>query len=154
MKKAFFTLIITILIAGTLLKSCKPATKEEDAAKENLNNAKENVVTAREDLADAKRAATKQEWIEFKKETDSAISENEARIAELKVKIKNAGKSIDASYENKVDTLEQKNADLKVKLATYKSDVNTDWQSFKEEFKYDMNELGQALKGLTVKNKK
>lgn len=154
MKKAFFTLVITIFISGTLLKSCKPATKDEDAAKENLNNAKENVVVAREDLANAKRAATKQEWIEFKEQTDSAISENEARIDELKVKIKNAGKSIDASYEKKVDTLEQQNANLKVKLATYKNDVNTDWQSFKEEFKYDMNELGQALKGLTVKNKK
>lgn len=154
MKKIIFALFLTIFISVTILIGCKPSTKEEDTAKENLDIAKENVETAREDLAKAKKAATNEEWIEFKQETDSVIRVNESRIAELKVKIKNTSKSIHTSYEKKVDTLEQKNANLKAKLANYKNDADTDWQSFKQEFKYDMNELSQALKGLTVNNKK
>jgi hypothetical protein len=30
----------------------------------------------------------------------------------------------------------------------------SDWESFKREFNHDMDELGQALKDLTVDNKK
>jgi hypothetical protein len=39
-------------------------------------------------------------------------------------------------------------------MDTYKNDANSNWQSFKREFKHDTDELGQALKDFTVNNKK
>lgn len=39
-------------------------------------------------------------------------------------------------------------------MEPYKNDMNSDWQSFKEEFKHDTDEIDQALKDLTVDNKK
>ena len=154
MKKSLFTFVISIIIIGILLISCKPSTKEEIEAKESLIEAKDNAKKASVDLLEVKRAATKEEWNEFKQQTDSAIRSNEARIADLKIQIKKTSKSIDASYDRKIDTLQQKNAALKVKLITYKNDTHADWDTFKQEFKDDMNELGQALKGLTVDSKK
>jgi predicted component of type VI protein secretion system len=104
-------------------------------------------------LVKAKRAATAEEWQAFKDETNAAIAANETRIDELKVKIKKTGNSIDDLYEKEIDALEKKNEELKVRMNTYKNDTDADWESFKREFKYDMNELGKSLKDLTVNNK-
>lgn len=134
-------------MGALLFVGCKPETKEEKESQEKLQEAKE-------DVALAKKNANAEEWQTFKDSTDSVISQNEIRIAELKVKMKNTGKAIDAKYEKNIDLLEQKNKDLKVKIDTYKNDTKSDWQSFKREFNHDMNELGNALKDVTIDNKK
>ena len=36
----------------------------------------------------------------------------------------------------------------------YKADGKDKWETFKAEFSHDMDELGHAFKGLTVKNVK
>lgn len=41
-----------------------------------------------------------------------------------------------------------------MRMDSYKNDTSADWESFKREFKYDMNELEKSLKDLTVNNKK
>lgn len=146
MKKTILTLVITMFVVTTAFVSCKPATKEEIEAKENVQE-------ANEELTEAKRAATAEEWQEFKDDMNEAIKKNDERIAELKLKMKNTGKSIDAEYEENIDALEQKNNDLKFKMEAYKNDANADWESFKREFNHDMDEVGQALKDLTVDNK-
>jgi predicted RNase H-like nuclease (RuvC/YqgF family) len=154
MKKTIFTLVVATFIAGTVMISCKPSTKEGKESQDKVEVAKENVQDAKDSLAVAKKAATDEEWKAFKAQTDSVIKDNDARIAELKLKMKKTGKSIDAKYQKNIEILEQKNKDLKVKMDDYKNDVDSDWQSFKREFKHDTDEIGQALKDLTVDNKK
>ncbi|WP_269241837.1 hypothetical protein [Flavobacterium limnophilum] len=151
MKKIFFTLAIAVV---TVLVSCKPSTKEQNASQDKVQDAKENVQDAKDSLAVAKKEANAEEWSAFKSQTDSVINYNEARIAELKLKMKNTGKTMDDKYEKNIGALEQKNKDLKIKMETYKNDANADWQSFKREFNHDMGEIGQSLKDLTVDNKK
>ena len=41
-----------------------------------------------------------------------------------------------------------------MKLDNYKVDASENWESFKREFNHDMSELGDALKDITVDNKK
>ncbi len=134
--------------------SCKPATKEEQQSQEKVEIAKDNLEDAKDSLSVAKRAASDEEWKAFKNSGDSIIRINDLRIAELKLKIKNTGATIDTKYQENIDVLEQKNKDLKVKMDAYKNDVNSDWQSFKREFKHDTDEIGKALKDLRVDNKK
>jgi hypothetical protein len=154
MKKIIRNLVVIMFVAGLVLVSCKPSTKEENASQEKVEDAKENLQDAKDSLVAAKKSATAEEWQDFKDETESIIDKNEARIAELKLKMKKTGKSMDAKYEKNIEVLEQKNKDLKVKIETYKNDANADWQSFKREFNHDMDEIGQALKDLTINNKK
>jgi hypothetical protein len=68
--------------------------------------------------------------------------------------MKKTGNAMDAKYEKNIATLEEKNNTLKTKMKAYKNDTNADWKSFKTEFNHDMDELGSALKDLTVDNKK
>ena len=152
MKKAIFTLAITTLIAGTVLTGCQNSTKKEEAAQDNVEDARENLDAAKVKLTDARKEATHQEWEAFRASTDATITANEVRIAEMKDRMNNTGKTIDAEYAKRIQVLEQKNNDLKAKIESYKNDSKEDWNDFKQEFNSDMNELGQAFKNLTVKN--
>ena len=154
MKKSIFTLTIITCLSVIVMISCKPNTKEEKESQEKVEIARDNVEDAKDSFDVAKRAATDEEWKAFKNSGDSVININNLRIAGLKLKMKNTGNSIDAEYQKNIDVMEQKNKDLKVKMDTYKNDVSSDWQSFKREFKHDTDEIGQALKDLTVDNKK
>jgi hypothetical protein len=148
MKKSIFTLAIaSTLIAGSIFTGCKPSTPKVEAAQENVQDAKQ-------ELKDAQQAATAEEWKAFKDESEVKISNNEARIAELKIKIKKSGKNLDKLYEQKIDALEQQNKDMKARIDMYENNAHSDWESFKREFNHDMDELGNALKDLTVDNKK
>ncbi|MGO4822280.1 MULTISPECIES: hypothetical protein [unclassified Flavobacterium] len=145
MKRSIYTLAFALLITGTTLVSCKQSSNEETV--EVTKDDEGNTVMV--------NSTTKnKEWEEFKMKTDSAINKNEVRIGELKVKMKETGNSIDSTYQKKIDQLERKNQDMKMKLDNYKVDASENWESFKREFNHDMSELGDALKDITVDNKK
>lgn len=93
------------------------------------------------------------EYKKFKKDCDEKIANNQKKIAELKAKKSNDSKEVKEKYDKKVSDLEQKNEALRKKAAGYDAN-NSGWASFKREFNHDMDEIGSALKDLTVDNKK
>lgn len=137
MKKSICTLAIVASISGALIISCKPATKEEKEAQEKVELARNKVEDDRGSLNVAKKEAFQEEWTAIEYSGDSIIKINELRIAKLKRRMKNSAKSIDDEYQKKIDFIEQKNKDLKIKMDTYKNDVNSDWQSLKRKFTND-----------------
>lgn len=153
MKKTILNLALTTFIAGTVLVGCKDATKKEEAAQDKVENAKADLNDAKEELSDARRAATEQEWKAFKDSTNATIAQNEVRIAQMKADLKKTGKSLDEEYAKRIQDLEDKNKEIKSKVEMYKNDTTSDWESFKKEYKHDMDDLGQSLKNFTVKNK-
>jgi hypothetical protein len=154
MNSRIFTFAIGILMAGTLLSSCESAAQKEADANDEVRDAQEDLRDAQQEarLA-AQNNATAEEWDVFKNETDLIIIKNENRVAELKVQLKKPGKDLDEVYVKRIDVLEQKNKDLKVRMNTYESNPS-DWASFKREFNHDMDELGKALNAFTVDNQK
>ena len=127
---------------------------------EKLENAQEKVAEEREELAEAKeeanevaqQVATAEQWQAFKTESERKIKENEVRIAELREKMKKSGKALDSVYAKNIDTLEERNRNLRLRMDGYETN-QSDWEAFKREFNHDMDELGQALKDLMVDNK-
>lgn len=153
MKKTVFTLALSTFMAATVLVSCQDTSKKEEQAKDNVEDARRDLDDAKEELSDARQAASAEEWEAFRESTDSTIRQNELRIAQMKANMKTTGKSIDAMYAKKIEELEQKNNNIKLQVQSYKNDRNSDWEAFREEYNRDMNELGTALKNLTVDNK-
>ena len=146
-------LVSLMVLAIAILGGCQSSTDKVEKAKENVEEAKEELQEVKADAhADAVKVANEEEWRVFKAETELKIKENEKRIAELRAKMKNSGKTFDAMYEKNIDTLEQRNKDLRNRMTGYESN-QSDWEAFKREFNHDMDELGQALKDLTVNNK-
>jgi hypothetical protein len=153
MKKAIFILAVTTLMAGTVFTGCNSSAEKVEAAQDKVQTDKQNLKEVQNDAnAESQKAATAEEWKAFKSESEQKISDNEKRIAELKVKMAKPGKVLDPVYEKKIDILEDKNNDLRTKLATY-DHSQSNWESFKSEFNHDMDELGQSLKDFTVDNK-
>lgn len=154
MRKSILVLAVTTFLAGNVFTSCKSNTEKEEDAVENVQDAKENLENVTEDINnDAITKANDAEWQTFKAEANKTIVENEARIVELKKAMNKAGTTFDATYKKNIETLQERNAALKTKIADYENN-QTDWASFKREFDSDMTELGSALKDLTVNNKK
>ena len=134
------------LVTGAIFTSCNTPTQK-------VENAKENVIEAKNDLNTANKEYLA-EIENYRKETTEMIAANEQIINEFNAKIEHDKKAVKADYKKKIAILEQKNADLKKKLDDYKEEGKDKWDIFKAEFNHDMNELGQALKDLTVKNTK
>ena len=143
MKNRFYSLAVTMLLfAGTVITSCNTGNRQ--------NKTNENV----EDVQQQQQiVATPEEWAEFKSESERKIMENEARIQELKQKMMEPGVGLDSLRQNRIERLEEKNNELRVKIRTYEND-QSDWESFKREFNHDMDEIGDAFKDLTIDNKK
>ena len=154
MKTLVINFFVSLLIlAAAILGGCQSSAEKVDAAKENVDEAKEELQEVKAEVqADAIKVANAEEWRVFKSDAEIKIKENEVRIGELKVKMKKSGKTFDAMYEKNIIALEQKNKDLRAKISNYETN-QSDWDAFTREFNHDMDELGQALKDLTVNNK-
>lgn len=151
-KYIIFALALSSL--GVLSTGCQSSSEKVDDAKANVAEAKEELKEVVKDAnAEMARAANAEEWRVFKNETELAIKDTENRIAEIRTKMKSSGKNMDAVYSKKIDNLEESIKDLKSRVYVYETN-QSDWASFKREFNHDMDELGQALKDLTVNNKK
>jgi hypothetical protein len=94
------------------------------------------------------------DWHDFKVNAELKINANEKKIGELQVKIKNSGKELKADYNKEVVVLEQKNADLKVKLKDYKYESKEKWAEFKNGFNREMDEVGKSIKNFFSKKEK
>jgi len=153
MKKIVFTLAATAFFAGILFTSCNSPSQKIENAEQDVLDAKEAVIDARSDLNVARQDSVT-EFQQFKTEFQNKISANEKSIAGLKLSIADESRENKVLYEKKIAELEERNNDMKIKLAEYKEGETDQWQTFKSEFKRDMDELGKAFSDFTVNNKK
>jgi chromosome segregation ATPase len=141
-------------MAGTVFSGCKSPVEKQENARNKVQDAEQDLNTAQKDALEIDRkVATAEEWRIFRSESEQKINDNVIRIAELKVKMKKPGEIFDALYEKRITGLEKQNLEMKAKLDAYEKS-QSNWETFKREFNHDMDELGKALKDLTVDNKK
>ncbi len=154
MKKSLIILAITTIVGGLTISSCKSNSDKKEDAVEKVADANEDLKEVKSEVADdAVMKANDAEWQTFKTEANATIASNEARIAELKKAINKPGTTFDAAYSKSIDVMEARNNSLKTKITDYENN-QTDWDSFKREFKSDMNGLSKAFKDLSMNNKK
>lgn len=132
-------ILILVISIGAIFGSCKSAQQKEATAKQNVVDAKQN-------LRDT-QVANANEWAVFKADAQLQIASNEARIAELKVKMNKPGSTFDGMYRTRIEKLEAKNSELKTQLNNYEGNPS-DWTTFKNDFNRSMNEMGNNIKDL------
>ncbi len=154
MKKSIFTLAVTAFIAGTIFTSCDSQAEKKEAAQENVQNAKEELNDVQNNAnTEAKNQAKDEEWTAFKAETEKKIANNETRITNLKKVNQKTGKTFDTLFEKRIDVLEQRNKELKMRIDFY-AKIREGWESFKREWNHDMDELGVSLNNVKADVKK
>lgn len=154
MKKIFYSLAVTMLLAaGSVITSCNSPSNKANKSEEKVQEAQRDLEETKADAElQQQKAATAEEWEAFKSESEIKIKENETRIENLKEKMMKPGVGLDSLRQKRINTLVDNNNKLKAKIKTYESN-QSDWESFKQEFNHDMDELGKAFKDLTIDNK-
>ena len=128
--------------------------KKNAEAVENVNDANANLKDVQDSaIVDASKKATDVEWQTYKTEMLASISANEVRIEELRKALNKPGNKFDANYSKNIDSLQNRNLDLKNRIENYENN-QTDWESFKREFNSDMDGLGKEFDDFIAKNKK
>ncbi|HMB61505.1 MAG TPA: hypothetical protein VKN36_00430 [Eudoraea sp.] len=152
MKKTIFILsVASVFTLGTFFISCKTAAQKNVAKKENVDEAKADLKTAQNEVI-IQNAENAEEWNAFKMESKTRVSDNNKRIAELKVKMNEPGTNLDEAYAKRISNLEQKNNEMDISLQTFENSKSSDWQIFKRDFNQGMDDIGQSLKDIVVKN--
>ncbi len=146
MRKIIFTITVAGFILTTFLAGCNSPSQKVENAEENLEEAKQELSQAQRDsVAD---------YEQFKKESEARIDNNERLITAFKERMATDKQQIKEEDQKIIDNLEQKNINMRKKIEEYKEKGKDKWEAFKVEFNHDMDELANALKGLTVKNTK
>ena len=145
MKKTVIT-FTAIVMMGTIFTSCSSPSEKVETAEKNALEANQNLINEKQDFM--------KEMETYKKNTAEKIAENEKSIAEFKARIAKQKGATKAAYQKEMEALNNKNSDMKKKLADFKTDTKSNWEFFKTEFGHDMEELGTALKGFGVKSEK
>lgn len=132
------------IITASLAASCTSPKEKVDDAEKNVTEAQLELDKAKQDYKDDMKR--------YKEEIGAKIAENEVTISNLNAqadKVKNK-----EEYQAKVAKLEQRNAELKIKLENYDAQDKTQWEQFKSEFSHDITELGKAFNDMSTNNVK
>ena len=150
--------IIKIVLIGTFLTSLLTGfdsnAQQAPASKENSREEKKNIKEAKKAAEQEELQATeKEEYQTFMKESAEKIQSNESKIKELKESKKEEAIAADQDYEKRINNLQEKNEEMKMRMKNYQPKKST-WVQFKEEFNLDISELGNAFKDIAVNNRK
>jgi predicted nucleic acid-binding Zn-ribbon protein len=145
-KNIVLVIAVCTLFTGIILTSCNSPAKK-------VENAQEDVDKANKELEEANQAYLK-DIDNYRKENDAKIAANTKSLEEFNARMKTEKKEARAEYAEKIAALDKKNTDMKRRMDDYVIEGKENWEVFKAEFSRDMNELGTAVKDLTVKNNK
>ena len=133
-------MVASLLLSGAVFTSCKSNAEKVEDAQEDVVDAKENEMDAQQDLNEAKYENAS-DYEQFKKATKVVIAENETRIAEFKVKLKDETVANKAKFQANVDALEKRNDQLKDDIDDFKEGANEDWNAFKNRIERSKNDI-------------
>ena len=150
MKNSKIKLVAMAGIMSVAMLSCKSNTEEK---KENLEEAKEEVAVAKEELS-AARLDSVNEYSKYRKEIDNRLIENDRQIAEIRAKVKMQKASIRAKMNKDLDVLMQKNEDFKIEMKNQKDGIYSDWESFKQSYNTNLDDLGKSISEMAQNNMK
>ena len=145
MKKSIGLMVASLLLSGAVFTSCKSNAEKVEDAQEDVVDAKENEMDAQQDLNEAKYENAS-DYEQFKAATKVVIAENETRIAEFKVKLKDETVANKAKFQANVDALEKRNDRLKDDIDDFKEGANEDWNGFKTRIEKSKNDIDADIK--------
>jgi hypothetical protein len=146
MKKLLKKTLSIIFIGTIITTSCNSPAKKVEKAQENLEVAEIEYTQAYKDSVD--------EFMLFRNTMESRIESNEVVINKYKIDMKENNSKAKSKDQKIIDDLEQKNINMRKRIEEYNKTGREEWDAFKKEFNYDMDELGKSLKNLTIRNTK
>ncbi len=149
MIKLTLKLGLILILLSAMFTACQSVTSKENAAR-NKNIAEEKEMTALMNANDEIQTAERNIFLNM---ADLKIKRNDSAIAELNEKMKKLRLDRNSAYSARIEMLEQKNNELKIRKQAYEQSQNN-WELFKHEYNADLDDLGSKLIGLAPKGTK
>lgn len=140
-----------MLTAGTIFTGCESNSGKTESNPDQTQKSMNDDEGLQHMGTTMMAGDTIMDYQNFKNVSENKIIAFEKSIAQLKVKIAAGEKDTREEYSKQLASLEQKNKDMKKKLGDYKEDGKDKGAQFRNEFNHDMDELGKAIEGLTLK---
>jgi hypothetical protein len=141
MKIRILSVITATCISVVVLFSCSDVpeniTNEKSKSIDNMTEAEKNQAN---EIAD------------YKKKNLDKIAANDKIIADLKERVNMSKQEARDNYNNRIEVLDKRNAELKAKLQTVEAQTVESWNAFQLEFNHDMQELGHAFENFSKNN--
>lgn len=151
MKKINLDPVSIVIIALALLLYAGCGQYEHRKEQKIIEQERRQEEKAVSDLSDAVKVTTEAGWdsaaayIQFCDMAKQQFSANERAIANFKIKVKE-GHKIPVRYRARIRKLEQRNNELKQRLAVYKLTTEADWEDFTRLYQYDLQRLDKDIR--------
>jgi|SRR6185312_3716891 len=122
------------------------------------NNNSSNTTSAPLQNVDSVRQDKTQVFIDtaeassYRRNEEEMIRKNNEKIAELKEEIRKEKRAVANDYNTQLDTLNQENLRMEMRLKKFSKTSKTDWESFKYDFNRDMDSLGKSISRFAERN--
>ena len=143
MKSHVLKIIMTVCTVAMFVSSCS----DEAAKTNNDKTASPQINSDSEKNRDAEIEA-------YKKQSREKIAANEKIISDLKARVNISEEEARDNYNYRIEVLEKRNNELKIKLESFQEKSEAKWNDFKREFNHDMQELGNAFEDFSKNNVK
>ncbi len=137
MKQSIFILTTFAIMFAFIAQSC-------DSSSNEMQRAETDVIEAERDLEIAQSEIEADVRI-YRQEMASEIRENNLEIAEIKEQIQHEEADVKAANEVRIAELERTNDSLKREIDNYSVTDRDNWNSFKDQFGSNMNDLSNSL---------
>lgn len=156
-------IVLSIVISASIFACNQTSTKEENDAKENASETKTALKDAEINEKEDQKAKETSEWNRFKNESDSTITSAENDLKKMEERLEKASKKnkqkLKMKYEKAKsdlsilrEKLQKRNIEFENDLKKFDENVSQKNQSFKREFKHDIDALGNSIKDLFEDN--
>jgi len=128
--------IIFVVGCNTPTEKVENAEKEKESAERKLDYANESL---------------QKDITAYKKNVADKLDEQEKILLEFNDRITVQKSDAKKEYEQKIADLNNKNSDMKKKMAEFKASNHANWESFKTSYNSEMDELSFAFEELKTK---
>lgn len=143
MKKSLLICALLTITTTAIFSGCMSVSSKENVSRLNAIETENNMLVLLKANADIQIADRNV----FQNMADLKIKRNDMDLVVLKEKIKGSSGDEQTAYAKRIELLEQKNRELKIRNEASTQSLN-DWDLFKREYNADLDELTGTLKDL------
>lgn len=133
-----------IALLAMAFVQCKSPNERVEDSKDDLDKAKTEQAEATENYQDVKKDSTS-DYAVLKAQTQKVIADNNARIAEFKVKLNTESAANQKKLQVRIDTLDARNNRLQRDLDNYKDEGKAKWDTFKTRVQHSVNDVKKDI---------
>jgi hypothetical protein len=143
LSKLGFFMLGTWLIAGTTISSCQKSQQDSMDTTQKTSTPTTPVSTTTNNYIT--------EYPVYKSSSEKELAANKDTITSIRERLKNANAKLKAALEREEQAVEKANADLQLKIESYKDQGEKAWAQFKANFDRSMDSIRSNIKDIETR---